>query len=453
MIENLIHRLIAAACLILLINSSSLFSQAPSAGLPGEVHTRITTSRVQQFKIVVAPMPTEGISDMDIESLAGRIREIILDDLNFSLRFDLVNRRVSELSLVSLSTGRDMVDFDGWKGTGADYLVAGSFSVFSGIPQAEIRIYDISLRELVFLKSYDLDKEKIRRGAHKISDDVVLNVTGERGIANTRIAFIAKGRGNSTEVYYSDYDGYNLVQVTRDSSVAKMPNWNIDGSKISYTIMKNDFDLWMTDLTNGKSEVLQSGQGVDQAAEWCESNGFLAWSSGFSGDQEIYSLAPGAARPMRLTYSGAMDIEPSWSPNGAEIAFTSTRAGNPHIFIMGSDGLNLRRLTFESRNTTPDWRPMPHGDKILMTSEIRGVFQIAIIDITGDNFIQLTTESENRHACWSPDGLHVVFASDRRGGRGNFEIFTMDWDGGSQRPLRDRYIPAKEPDWSPYLNW
>ena len=148
-----------------------------------------------------------------------------------------------------------------------------------------------------------------------------------------------------------------------------------------------------------------------------------------------------------------MDTEPFWSPSGDELTFMSTRAGNPHIFIMGADGLNLRRLTFESRNTTPRWRPRPYGDKIVLTSEISGVFQIAIIDVNGDNFIQLTTEGENRDAYWSPDGLHIVFISDRRGGRGNFEIFTMDWDGNSQRPITKRFRPAREPAWSPFLEW
>ena len=96
---------------------------------------------------------------------------------------------------------------------------------------------------------------------------------------------------------------------------------------------------------------------------------------------------------------------------------------------------------------------MPYGDKILLTSEIRGVFQIAIIDTNGDNFIQLTTEGENRYASWSPDGLHIVFSSNRRGGPGNFEIWTMDWDGGSQRPLSKNFRYGKEASWSGFQDW
>jgi TolB protein len=320
----------------------------------------------------------------------------------------------------------------------------------------EVRVYDLGLEDLVSLKNYSVDFANRRLVAHRISDDVVLNVTGERGVATTRIAFVRDHPQNVTEIYTSDYDGYNVARITNENTIVKLPSWNPDGSRLAYTALRDESvtgaDLYQVVLPGGGSKVLHAGPGVDMLANWCERNGFLAFSSGVTGNQEIYFLRPGETRPNRLTFSYADDFDPTWSPNGEELAFTSTRAGNPHIHIMGADGLNVRRLTFESRNTTPRWRPLPYGDKILVTSEISGIFQIAIIDTNGDNFIQLTTRGENRDATWSPDGLHIVFASDRRGGRGRFEIYTMDWDGNSQRPLHSSWTPGKEASWSPYLD-
>jgi len=429
-------------------------AQAPPGGFSSsEIYTRITTSRIQRYKIVVATMPVEGITLADSNGAAMRLRNVIADDLDFSLRFDALNSHLDDYSLVSLSSAKDKVDFVGWKKTGADYLVAGSFFEIEQNPMVEIRVYDLSLEDLVFLKNYTVEFPALRRIAHRIADDVVLNVTGERGIASTRIALIAPVAKDTYEVFCCDYDGYNLIQVTKDNSLAMIPIWTSNGEKISYTTFKGgDADLYTVDLKTGKSSPLIASKGVvDMAATWCERNGFMAFSSGISGGQEIYYLRPGDSKPIRLTFAHSMDIEPSWSPTGMEIAFSSTRAGNPHIFIMDADGLNLRRLTFESRNFTPRWRPLPYGDKIILTSEIRGIFQIAIIDVSGDNFIQLTTDGENRDASWSPDGLHIVFTSDRRGGRENFEIFTMDWNGNTQRPLYSSFRTGREPAWSPYL--
>jgi len=419
----------------------------------GEVHLRITTTRIQKYKVVVAPIQAEGLSITDSPELAARLRDIVIDDLDYSLRFDLVNRRKDDLAFLSLSSAKDQVNFAGWKATGADYLVAGSLFAIDKQPMVDIRIYDLSLNELVFLKNYSLEVARLRRVAHRISDDVVLNVTGEQGVAGTRIAFAKPTSKLNSELFFCDYDGYNLVPVTADSTISKMPAWNPEGDQLAYTTFKGDADLYTIDLKSRESRPLYTAKGVDMAANWCSRNSFLTFSTGYLGNQEIFIVPPGEIKPLRLTYSHAMDTEPFWSPSGDELTFMSTRAGNPHIFIMGADGLNLRRLTFESRNTTPRWRPRPYGDKIVMTSEINGVFQIAIIDINGDNFIQLTTQGENRDPCWSPDGLHIAFISNRRGGRGNFEIYTMDWDGNTQQPLTKQFREAREPAWSPFLKW
>ena len=423
--NRLLPFLLVCAALLLPL---SLTAQAPPSGgaLPeGEVHTIITTSRIHRYKVAVASMPAISPALADSVEAFRRIRKMIIADLDFSLRFELMNRRFDELTIAALGSSKGSVDFRGWKSTDAEYLVAGSFYELSGKTVAEVRVYDLGLEDLVFLKNYTVSFADWRLVGHRISDDVVLNVTGERGVATTRIAFVRDHPENVTEIYTSDYDGYGAARITTKNSIAKLPSWDSKGSRIAYTALNEAVtspDLYAVELATRKVSPLYAAKGVDMVAHWCDRNGFLAFSSGASGDQEIYFLRPGETKPNRLTFSYADDFDPTWSPNGEELAFTSTRAGNPHIYLMGADGLNVRRLTFESRNTTPRWRPLPYGDKILVTSEIGGIFQIAIIDTNGDNFIQLTTQGENRDATWSPDGLHIVFASDRRGGRGRFEI-------------------------------
>lgn len=453
--KRVITILLAFAALLLPIVLTAQAPPSSSVLAEGEIYTIITTSRIDRHKVAVASMPAISPSLADSVEVLRRIHDIIIADLDFSLRFELMNRQFDELTIAALESSKGSVNFRGWKATGAEYLVAGSFFELGGKPVAEIRVYDLGLEDLVSLKNYAVSFAGWRLVAHRISDDVVLNVTGERGVATTRIAFVRDHPENVNEIYTSDYDGYGAKRITNENTIVKLPSWSPDGDQLAYTAFKNivtDPDLYTVDVATGKIAVLHAARGVDMVAHWCDRNRFLAFSSGVSGNQEIYFLRPGESRPNRLTFSYADDFDPTWSPNGEELAFTSTRAGNPHIFIMGADGLNVRRLTFESRNTTPRWRPLPYGDKILVTSEIGGIFQIAIIDTNGDNFIQLTTQGENRDATWSADGLHIVFASDRRGGRGRFEIYTMDWDGNSQRSLNSSWTPGKEPSWSPYLD-
>ncbi|NIM05181.1 MAG: hypothetical protein GTN65_06095 [Armatimonadetes bacterium] len=67
------------------------------------------------------------------------------------------------------------------------------------------------------------------------------------------------------------------------------------------------------------------------------------------------------------------------------------------------------------------------------------------MDLTGENLNRLTYIGSNANPRWSPDGLHIVFGSDRTG---KYEVYTMHWDGSAQRMITgegENYNPS----WSP----
>ena len=74
----------------------------------------------------------------------------------------------------------------------------------------------------------------------------------------------------------------------------------------------------------------------------------IAFTSSRDGNPELYVMNRDGSNIRRLTNNPAIDTTPTWSPTGAQIAFTSDRTGSPQIYVMGADGLNLRRVTSES---------------------------------------------------------------------------------------------------------
>jgi dipeptidyl aminopeptidase/acylaminoacyl peptidase len=58
--------------------------------------------------------------------------------------------------------------------------------------------------------------------------------------------------------------------------------------------------------------------------------------------------------------------EPSYSPDGTKIVFTSLQSGIPSIWIMDSDGTNKQQLTSEYPAEPPKWSP--DGSKIVFAS-------------------------------------------------------------------------------------
>ena len=84
--------------------------------------------------------------------------------------------------------------------------------------------------------------------------------------------------------------------------------------------------------------------------------------------------------PVRLTDSPTQDIRPVLSPDGQQIAFTSTRNGNHEIYVMKLDGTDVRQVTnHPERDDYPSWHPQ--GNQLLFVSERGGRFDLYACDL------------------------------------------------------------------------
>ena len=73
-------------------------------------------------------------------------------------------------------------------------------------------------------------------------------------------------------------------------------------------------------------------------------NGHLLYQSQSTGNWQVFSVAEGGGTGLNLTNSSNNDFGPTFSPDGDTIAFASDRGGNWGIWLMNSDGSNVRQL-------------------------------------------------------------------------------------------------------------
>src|SRR5262245_25310039 len=71
----------------------------------------------------------------------------------------------------------------------------------------------------------------------------------------------------------------------------------------------------------------------------------IAFVSERDGNPEIYAANEDGTGQVRVTYHGAQDVSPAWSPDGSRLAFASDRSGVWEIYIMNADGSNLVQRT------------------------------------------------------------------------------------------------------------
>ena len=156
------------------------------------------------------------------------------------------------------------------------------------------------------------------------------------------------------------------------------------------------------------------------------------------------------------------DLQPTWSPDGERIAFTSTRDGGDYdIYIMGKDGSNVMRVTTHpATDRQPVWAP--NGARLAFVSERDGSLagEIFLVNADGTGVTQLTTDAGGTDAVsptWSPDGNRIAFVGASMTGDENLFSIAVDGTGLLQLTGPAPTCPANslaswidmEPDWSP----
>lgn len=174
----------------------------------------------------------------------------------------------------------------------------------------------------------------------------------------------------------------------------------------------------------------------------------VVYDSRQEGSYHIYRKPPNQP-PRRLTTSGASNVEPRWSPDGTQIAYTaSTAADRYEIYLMNADGSAPRRLLQRDfgYNWAASWSP--DGQQILFSSNWEGLANLYTVGLDGNAPRRLTDEGNNFLGVWSPDGKRIAFTSDR-GGEGDNEIYIMNADGSGVEPLTNNAVDDAAPAWSP----
>jgi len=397
--------------------------------LPGTLRAQGVRLRIEKGfgeKVRIAT-PLFAASGTGIADAQG-IREVLMFDLSNSGYFDLVQNLefVDDVEGDDRRSGR--IEFREWLALGAEILVKGEF--YAGLSEfsMEVTVYDLEQGRGIFARRYTSAPGEWRVAVHRLSDEIVKRLTGEEGIAQTRIAFVSNATGTK-EVYVMDYDGANRRRLTREGRMSIYPDWFPDGAGIVYTSFAGSRqELHRIDVASGASARLTVFPGLNAFAAVSPDGRELVMTLSRDGNPEIYRLRADGTSPRRLTYGRSTESSPCWSPDGRRVAFVSDRSGRPQIYTMSSTGGTGERITFQGAyNTSPDWSP--RGDLIAYTSQIEGVFQICTVDVETKEVVRLTTGQKHKEdPTWAPDGRHIAY-SQKSGGKSDLymlDIYEME---------------------------
>jgi TolB protein len=416
---------------------SALLALTAGPACAADIYIGVERSKAPAWRLGLSTFfPKDPKRQADVE-IGRKLREIVRADLLRSRYFDLIER----------TPGSGDSSPESWKRRGAGFLLEAKATHIKDEATLTVTVKDLASGDAMLSRYYRQNAKYWRVLAHRVSDDIVRQLTGRTGIALTRIAFV-NDKSGSKELYLMDYDGARVRQITKNRSINIMPRWAPNGRTLAFTSYKDgNPDIFSLDLGRGSVRTLWDRQGLNLAGGYSPDGATLAATVTMGRSPKVHLISIKKGTSKRLTSGRGVESSPTYSPDGENIAFVTDRSGNPQIYTTELASGRTRRLSRLNWCDSPRWSPTGEWIVFAGRANPKDKFDIYLSDITGNRIVQLTHgEGSNEDPTWSPDGRFIAFSSNRDKRR---KIYVMDRDGSAPYPLGELPSNSFTPSWGP----
>jgi len=231
--------------------------------------------------------------------------------------------------------------------------------------------------------------------------------------------------------------------------------WSPDSKSIAYIgPAGGGFDIWTIAGTGGQPRRLTSTLRFKKQLHWSADGKWLAFITvQDNGNSDLRAASVDGQTVLNLTDSAAEEDEVAWSPDSRQIAFTQRIGTQTSIMSMDLQSTAARKLT-----DGPGWnlRWSPDGkwiafvaDMLQPRDERRENEDIFVIPAEGGTPRLLTPGTprfRDRSPDWASDSRRILYASDESGFS---NLYLLDTESGSRRPLTVGSADLLAPRWSP----
>ena len=413
----------------------------------GAARAQDTTRLVLRYD----PNTKPGVLVLRIAGAMGdSLRAILQRDLDYGDRINVV--AADENGFPDTPTAGKNGNYPLYARLGAAVLVQ-STPTAAGL---HVAVHDVAQQKVLRVKDFPVTGEpnsrEWRMSVHNVSDELEAWITGTRGIAATRVAYIQGVRNG--RLYVIDSDGAFPTPVG-DVAGAMSPSWHPKGTHIAYSLVGSHgcCQIFIYDLSSGSARRIDAvGGGLNSTPVFAPDGFVIVYTHGEESGTDLFATTVFERGPARrITVGrGSDNTSPAFSPDGRRLVFTSGRLGHPEIYISDADGTNPQPLTYsvgdQNYRANPDWSP--DGRLVAYQSQQPdGSFQLNTISLRDRSVKQLTSDGSNEDASWAPDSRHLIFSSTRTGTK---QLFVIDSESGKWRQLT-RTGGVRLPAWSPPL--
>ena len=343
-------------------------------------------------------------------------------------------------------------NFNYWRQSGANYLIIGNIEQQGSQLSVHVQLLDpVAKAHILLSKEYKISMAQSRALAHHISNMIYQQLTGNKGIFSTRLAYIDVERTQKHKPKYklviSDYDGTNHQTLLVSTQPIMSPSWSPGGQHIAYVSFENKkAEIYVVNVSTGRRNRLTSFPGINGAPSWSPDGRQLVVVLSKSGSPNLYLIDLNSRKLTQLTRDMSINTEPKFTADGKAITFTSNRGGSPQIYQLNFSNHVIKRLTFDG-NYNASAHMTPKQKKLVILHRRSKSFSIAVQDLKSGSVTPISFSKQDESPSVSPNGKMVVYAT-KVNGKGRLRISTLD--GKVNFTLPPSYGDMQEPAWSPY---
>lgn len=247
--------------------------------------------------------------------------------------------------------------------------------------------------------------------------------------------------GSRVRLYAIKPDGTDLQTLTNKGE-GSGARWSTDGRHIVYvfgTSYTSEIRVMDADGSHRRSVTTISGYNADP--DWAPDGGFIVFVTNPANQLKANIAIIGVdGAGFRIVGSpGLTGATPRWSPDGAQIAFSEfLPGGQPALFVVNTDGTELRQVTEGHYDIQPVWSPDSHW--LVFTSINRSPDQVAHlyrVARTGGEVTALTSDPvyADYTAAWAAASNHLIVECRAESIWPSARLCILNTDGSGRRVL------------------
>jgi Tol biopolymer transport system component len=272
---------------------------------------------------------------------------------------------------------------------------------------------------------------------------------GERPRAAVELLVARVARGGERSFYTMAPDGSAVSERGGFPADAFLLTPSPDGRTVAYLRPTDGFvHAWLMDREGGARRPLVEGELAVASLAWSSDGSRLALHATAlaGGADDVYVVNADGTGLENLTPDPlpgiVVDRDPSWSPDGRRIAFSSNRSGQTRLWVMDADGSGAAQVadaSVERSERRPAWSP--DGALIAFVAAGAEGAGVGVVRPDGGGYRVFPARGVQNRIAWSPDGrlLHATIETV------DLDVWALDLASGARTDLtrhRDHDLEA-----------